>query len=76
MTKWNSDWHFYLCLNIDITGTKLLAGRKYMIAVDKVVVNHLIADFQSALAYLFATYYVLNIQYPADSCVTLEFIQR
>lgn len=47
-----------------------------MIAVDKVVVNHLIADFQSALAYLFATYYVLNIQYPADSCVTLEFIQR
>ncbi|PIK56613.1 hypothetical protein BSL78_06469 [Apostichopus japonicus] len=57
-------------------GTKLLAGRKYMIAVDKVVVNHLIADFQSALAYLFATYYVLNIQYPADSCVTLEFIQR
>ncbi|XP_071855016.1 uncharacterized protein [Apostichopus japonicus] len=59
-----------------VSGTTLLAGRKYMIAVDKVVVNHLIADFQSALAYLFATYYVLNIQYPADSCVTLEFIQR
>ncbi|XP_071832157.1 uncharacterized protein [Apostichopus japonicus] len=61
---------------VPIKGTTLLAGRKYMIAVDKVVVNHLIADFQSALAYLFATYYVLNIQYPADSCVTLEFIQR
>lgn len=47
-----------------------------MVAVDQMVVMERISTFTDAMASMFMMYYVMNIDYPAEVCATLEFLQR
>lgn len=46
------------------------------LSVDQVIVNSDITMFSDAVRLMFASYYCLNISYPADQGATLEFVQR
>ncbi|XP_065145066.1 uncharacterized protein [Paramisgurnus dabryanus] len=48
----------------------------FKIAVDHEVVNDHITSPIVALSYTFSLFYVLNIKYPKEMALTLEFIQR
>jgi len=49
---------------------------RYKISVDEVTVNHIISCSLVAVSYVFSLFYVLNIMYPKEAALTLEFIQR
>lgn len=66
----------YLFALLLFEGSRLLTGTSYMVAVDRVVVSDLLTNFTTALALLFSTFYVFNIEYPPGGSVTMEFIQR
>jgi len=61
------------------SGDSILVPKKWMLALEgKVVIesSHLQLDFTSALAVLFGSFYVFNIEYQEEAASTLEFIQR
>ncbi|XP_045111999.1 uncharacterized protein LOC123505044 [Portunus trituberculatus] len=74
MTEIRKDLPKTPCL-IGFRESRLYAS-KYMLSIDGVIVNEDIATFAAGLAMLFASYYNLNIMYPAECASTLEFIQR
>uniref|UniRef100_A0A3B3QPE7 Uncharacterized protein n=1 Tax=Paramormyrops kingsleyae TaxID=1676925 RepID=A0A3B3QPE7_9TELE len=51
---------------------------KWMLSIEGRVVLRMSdhSDFTSALAVLFGSFYVFNIEYPEEAATTLEFIQR
>uniref|UniRef100_A0A9J8DLI9 Uncharacterized protein n=1 Tax=Cyprinus carpio carpio TaxID=630221 RepID=A0A9J8DLI9_CYPCA len=59
-------------------GESILGAKKWMLSIEGRVVLQLSdrSEFTSALAVLFASYYVFNMEYPAEAATTLEFIQR
>ncbi|XP_029914331.1 uncharacterized protein LOC115364059 [Myripristis murdjan] len=57
-------------------GNSPLTAGHFMLAVDQTIVNGSIQNFCDALILMFASYYCLNISYPADLGATLEFLQR
>ncbi|KAK3882790.1 hypothetical protein Pcinc_012868 [Petrolisthes cinctipes] len=57
-------------------GTSLLMADRFMLSIDGVIINNNFTNFRVALAMLFSSYYIFNIQYPSDAEATLEFIQR
>ncbi|XP_041824837.1 uncharacterized protein LOC121629269 [Melanotaenia boesemani] len=59
-------------------GHSILGARKWMLSIEGGVVLKLseTSNFTTALAVLFASYYVFNIEYPAEAATSLEFIQR
>ncbi|RXN05325.1 hypothetical protein ROHU_033470 [Labeo rohita] len=59
-------------------GESILGAEKWMLSIEGRVVLQLsdVSDFTSALAVLFGSYYVFNIEYPEEAATTLEFIQR
>uniref|UniRef100_H2YVL5 Uncharacterized protein n=2 Tax=Ciona savignyi TaxID=51511 RepID=H2YVL5_CIOSA len=59
-----------------VGGCSVLSASRFYIAVDKQVVIKDIILAEDALALLFASYYVFNIEYPANGTVTMEFLQR
>lgn len=61
---------------IVVCGDSLLTATDFMVAVDQVVVMEDISTFTDALISMFVMYYVMNIDYPAEVCATLEFLQR
>ncbi|XP_078469324.1 uncharacterized protein LOC144732018 [Lampetra planeri] len=63
-----------LCI-VALGETVLTAGH-FMVAVDQIIVNDHLHSPLTALSFFFATYYVLNIQYPHTATLALEFIQR
>ncbi|XP_017550209.2 uncharacterized protein LOC108425773 isoform X1 [Pygocentrus nattereri] len=54
----------------------ILGNKDFQMAVDQTVVNDHLCCPLTALSYLFSLFYVLNIQYPKDAALSLEFIQR
>ncbi|XP_068433920.1 uncharacterized protein [Clinocottus analis] len=58
-------------------GNSILGAKKWMLSIEGRVVLQLRdrADFTSALAVLFGSYYVFNIEYPEEAATSLEFIQ-
>ncbi|KAI7798563.1 uncharacterized protein LOC130567110 [Triplophysa rosa] len=54
----------------------IMANGLFKIAVDQEVVNDHITSPIVALSYAFCLFYVLNIKYPKEMGLTLEFIQR
>nr|XP_055067938.1 uncharacterized protein LOC129449179 [Misgurnus anguillicaudatus] len=61
---------------IVVCGNSPLAAEYFMLSVDQTIVNGHINAFTDALVLMFATYYCLNISYPAAQGATLEFLQR
>ncbi|XP_071854825.1 uncharacterized protein [Apostichopus japonicus] len=61
---------------IIIQGPNMYTGRKFMLAVDMVIVNDHIQTFESAMTMLFAMFFILNIEYPSKGATLMEFIQR
>ncbi|KAL6477755.1 hypothetical protein MHYP_G00135900 [Metynnis hypsauchen] len=59
-------------------GESILRAKKWMLSIEGKVVLQLSdhSDFASALAVFFGSYYVFNIEYPAEAATSLEFIQR
>ncbi|XP_045117258.1 uncharacterized protein LOC123507958 [Portunus trituberculatus] len=57
-------------------GESRLYASRHMLSIDGVIFNEDIATFAAGLAMLFASYYNLNIMYPAECASTLKFIQR
>ncbi|XP_067283842.1 uncharacterized protein [Pseudorasbora parva] len=64
---------------IILLGESVLVPKKWMLALEGKVVmessDHQL-DFTSALAVLFGSFYVFNIEYQEEAASTLEFIQR
>ncbi|KAL6490990.1 hypothetical protein MHYP_G00013350 [Metynnis hypsauchen] len=58
-------------------GESILGAKKWMLSIEGKVVLQLSdhSDFASALAVFFGSYYVFNIEYPAEAATSLEFIQ-
>ncbi|XP_052429411.1 uncharacterized protein LOC127970748 isoform X2 [Carassius gibelio] len=60
-------------------GETILTAKKWMLSIEgKVLIPpgaHM-ADFTTALAALFACYYVFNLEYQVEASTTLEFVQR
>ncbi|XP_076829787.1 uncharacterized protein LOC143475749 isoform X2 [Brachyhypopomus gauderio] len=61
---------------IVVCGDSPLTAVEFMVAVDQVVVMERISTFTSAMVSMFMMYYIMNIDYPAEVCTTLEFLQR
>ncbi|XP_036938880.1 uncharacterized protein LOC119010651 isoform X2 [Acanthopagrus latus] len=61
---------------IVVCGDAPLTTGEFMVAVDQMVVMERISTFTDAMASMFMMYYVMNIDYPAEVCATLEFLQR
>ncbi|XP_027869633.1 uncharacterized protein LOC114142520 isoform X2 [Xiphophorus couchianus] len=54
----------------------IMGEQLFKVAVDQMIVNDHIKSPIAALSYTFSMFYVLNIKYPKDMSLTLEFIQR
>ncbi|KAI3367922.1 hypothetical protein L3Q82_026748, partial [Scortum barcoo] len=52
------------------------AAESFMLSVDQTIVNDHISVFSNAVVLMFASYYCLNISYPAAQGASLEFLQR
>ena len=55
------------------------SANKWMLSIEGRVVIPLsppMPDFTTALAVLFASFYVFNIEYEVEAVTTLEFVQR
>jgi len=59
---------------IIFSGNFLLSDKHYL-TVDGTIVGN-VSGPVAAIQYVFALFYVLNIQYPKEVGCTLEFIQR
>ncbi|XP_054587146.1 sterile alpha motif domain-containing protein 3 [Nothobranchius furzeri] len=60
-------------------GDTMWSANKWMLSIEGRVVIPLlppIPDFTTALAVLFASFYVFNIEYQVEAVTTLEFVQR
>ncbi|XP_072522286.1 uncharacterized protein [Salminus brasiliensis] len=53
----------------------ILGDERYLMAVDQTIVNDHVRCPLTALTYLFCLFYVLNIRYPKDAALSLEFIK-
>ncbi|KAG7477156.1 hypothetical protein MATL_G00091140 [Megalops atlanticus] len=61
---------------IILCGTSPFVAEHFMLSVDQTIVNGHITVFSDAVVLMFASYYCLNISYPATHGATLEFLQR
>lgn len=57
-------------------GETILTSKKWMLSIEGRVVVPSAVDFTTALAVLFACFYVFNIEYQVEASTTLEFVQR
>lgn len=58
-----------------LKGDDIYNAEEYIVFLDGKASTHTDNIF-SAVAILFSSYYVFNIEYPKEACVTMEFIQR
>ena len=59
-----------------VEGSSALTAKRFVLAVNRVVVLENITCPSNAVSLLFAMFYVLNLHYSENSAITLEFIQR
>ncbi|XP_067437006.1 uncharacterized protein [Thunnus thynnus] len=62
-----------------VLGDTVWSANRWMLSIEGCVViphSHPMLDFVTALAVLFASFYVFNIEYQVEAATTLEFIQR
>ncbi|TWW66354.1 hypothetical protein D4764_20G0003860 [Takifugu flavidus] len=61
---------------IIVCGQSCYSSTRYMLSLDRNLVNTNISSFISALWLMFGSYYCFNIHYPSELASTLEFLQR
>ncbi|XP_019118302.2 uncharacterized protein LOC109139344 isoform X2 [Larimichthys crocea] len=61
---------------IVVCGRSCFSSKRYMLSVDKQIVNDNIPSFMTAVCLMFGSYYCFNIHYPAELASILEFLQR
>eukprot|EP00066_Takifugu_rubripes_P029996 XP_011619262.1 PREDICTED: uncharacterized protein LOC105419408 [Takifugu rubripes] len=61
---------------IIVCGQSCYSSTRYMLSLDRNLVNTNISSFVSALWLMFGSYYCFNIHYPSELASTLEFLQR
>ena len=57
-------------------GHDVASCNKYYVVVCRNILPDIIQDFITALAVMFACYFVFNLEYNASCLATLEYIQR
>ncbi|TWW75122.1 hypothetical protein D4764_14G0011250, partial [Takifugu flavidus] len=60
---------------IIVCGQSCYSSTRYMLSLDRNLVNTNISSFISALWLMFGSYYCFNIHYPSEPASTLEFLQ-
>ncbi|TWW53698.1 hypothetical protein D4764_0013240 [Takifugu flavidus] len=60
---------------IIVCGQSCYSSTRYMLSLDRNLVNTNISSFISALWLMFGSYYCFNIHYPSELASTLEFLQ-
>ncbi|KAM6945201.1 uncharacterized protein PEZ65_002855 [Lycodopsis pacificus] len=81
MTPADAETHFSLPTTprLIVLGDTLWSAKRWMLSIEgRVVFTHSppVPDFATALAVLFASFYVFNIEYQVEAATTLEFVQR
>ncbi|KAM7401412.1 hypothetical protein PAMA_005553 [Pampus argenteus] len=61
---------------IVVCGQSCFSSKRYMLSVDKQIVNDNIPSFMTAVCLMFGSYYCFNIHYLAELASILEFLQR
>ncbi|KAI9532935.1 hypothetical protein NQZ68_027404 [Dissostichus eleginoides] len=61
---------------IVVCGRSCYSSKRYMLSVDRNIVQDNIPSLVSALSMMFGSYYCFNIAYPSELASTLEFVQR
>ncbi|XP_057202557.1 uncharacterized protein LOC130561914 [Triplophysa rosa] len=61
---------------IIVCGPSCYAAVRFMLAVDRKIVNDDITSFISAVCLMFCSYYCSKINYPTELASVLEFLQR
>ncbi|XP_029967518.1 uncharacterized protein LOC115402957 isoform X1 [Salarias fasciatus] len=61
---------------IVVCGQSCFKATRFMLSVDRVIVQENIPSFVSSLCLMFGSYYSFNIHYPSGLASTLEFLQR
>ncbi|KAG5263565.1 hypothetical protein AALO_G00266190 [Alosa alosa] len=61
---------------IVVCGRSCYSAKRFMLSVDRNIVQDSIPSFVSAICLMFGSYYCFNIHYPACLASTLEFLQR
>ncbi|XP_063054121.1 uncharacterized protein LOC134468409 isoform X2 [Engraulis encrasicolus] len=62
--------------NIVVCGQSCYSAKRWMLSVDRIIVQPSIHSFLTALWLMFGSFFVFNIHYPASLASTLEFLQR
>ena len=71
-----TQFYFYCGLAVDEQADKqLLSCDNFLLVINQVFVGRA-SSFLSAFSTLFAAYFVLNIEYPAEASATMEFVQK
>ncbi|XP_043084851.1 uncharacterized protein LOC122331467 [Puntigrus tetrazona] len=61
---------------IIVCGPSCYAAVRFMLSVDRKIVNDDITTFIAAVCLMFGSYYCFNIHYPTELASVLEFLQR
>ncbi|MED6282576.1 hypothetical protein CHARACLAT_033578 [Characodon lateralis] len=61
---------------IMVCGQSCYSSTRYLLSLDRTLINTNIPSFISALCRMFGSYYCFNIHYPSELASTLEFLQR
>ncbi|XP_048870414.1 uncharacterized protein LOC125742448 [Brienomyrus brachyistius] len=61
---------------IVVFGQSCFSAKRWMLSVDRMIVQPSITSFIPALCLMFGSFYVFNIHYPVVLASTLEFLQR
>ncbi|KAI9541639.1 hypothetical protein NQZ68_028145 [Dissostichus eleginoides] len=61
---------------IVVCGRSCYSSKRYILSVDRNIVQDNIPSLVSALSMMFGSYYCFNIAYPSELASTLEFVQR
>lgn len=59
-----------------VCGDSISNSSRFVLCIDKEIVNDKITNFITGVMMLFASYYCFNIHYPVEASATLEFMQR
>ncbi|XP_044218597.1 uncharacterized protein LOC122989651 [Thunnus albacares] len=59
-----------------VCGQSCYSSTRYMLSLDRNLINTNISSFISALCLMFGSYFCFNIHYPSELASTLEFLQR
>lgn len=67
---------FFLIFFLYFLGQSCFTATRFMLSIDRTIVQENIPSFMSSLVMMFGSYYNFNIHYPARLASTLEFLQR